>query len=214
MKKRSLIHTALITSAAVCLLTASASASVITYNTNAAGTDFAGDGLTLNSTGGVAATLTFVPDGNQISGVPSNSNFGIFNLVCASCTTQALGTGSVFSAFTFDLIVTDVTDHATGEFVGTSTGGAVYSDVSQVTINWLPLQLGQGTLNALTGNFGLTSFNITNTTRIVSPNSGSTPGQTTVQGSLASAPEPATFGLLGVALLGLGAIGRKKLVKS
>ncbi len=86
-------------------------------------------------------------------------NFGNFTLVCETCTTQAIGTGSFFSAFTFDLVFTDVTDGATGIFVGTSTGGDVFSDVSQVTINWAPLMLGPGTPYALVG-FVLVGFGL------------------------------------------------------
>jgi len=114
--------------------------------------------------------------------------------------------GSVFNPFTFDLLVTDVTDGATGKFVGTSTGGSIFSDVSAIAVNWAPLQLGPGAKNALTGDFGSTIFTTTIFTAIVAPNSGAVPGQSTVQGNVAftPVPEPATLAMIGGALLSLG----------
>lgn len=184
-------------------------ASTITYSTNVAGTGFGGTSLILNSSGGQAATLTFTPNANAMSGVPSNINLGLFTLACPTCSTQTIGTSSMFSAFMFDLLITDVTDGATGRFVGTSTGGPVYSDASQITINWAPLQLGPGTNNALIGDFGLTIFSTRVFTGIVAPNSGADRGQTTVEGFVdftnsATVPEPATNFLVGGALCLLG----------
>lgn len=212
MKIRSFLQTALITGAAIVLTAATASASLVTYSTNAAGTEFTSDdSLTLTNSFGATATLTFTPNGGSTSGVPSNIDLGDFLVTCAACSTQTIGAGSYFNAFTFDLVVTDTTDGATGEFVGTSSGGTVYSDVSQVSIVWSPLQLGPGTSHALTGNFGTTEFGITPTSLIVAPNSGTPPGDTTIQGTVNSSaiPEPATFGLMGGALLALGIFRRK-----
>lgn len=212
MTIRRLIQVAAVTAVAVFIMAASASASTITYNTNAAGTLFVGGGLVLNSSGGSAATLTFTPNSNTATGVPSNLNFGDFLLVCTTCGTQASGLGTHFNSFTFDLIITDVTDSATGEFVGTSSGGSVWSDVSQVSISWLPLQLGPGTSNALSGSFGTTYFTISTPTLIVAPNSGTPPGDTTVQGGVSSSaiPEPATMAMAGGALIALAALARKR----
>jgi|GEM_PF-1209423 len=191
----------------------------ITYNTNALGTGFGGTSLQLTNASGSAATLTYLPNTNGNTGVPSNINFGIFALLCPLCSTQALLVGSSFDGFAFDLIITDVTHNATGRFVGLSTGGTVFSDVSQIDIDWLPMELGPGTNNAATGNFSSTIFQITNRTRIVAPNSGLIPGQTTVQGSILSqsdfpivgeVPEPATIGLVGAMLVGLGFWGRRR----
>jgi hypothetical protein len=193
---------------------AAANAGTITFNTSAtggAGTGFNGSGiLTLNSSSGVAATLGFVPDGDSIVGVPGNVNFGNFTLACATCSTEAIGTGANFSAFTFDMVVTDVTDNATGVFVGTASAGSVFLDDSTITLQWLPLQLGPGTSNATLGSFGPTYFDTTVTTRIVNPDSGAQIGSTTVQGNVDSTPEPATFGLIGGGLLGVALLQRKR----
>jgi hypothetical protein len=199
------------------MLSASLCASVITYSTNVAGTGFSGNGLVLNDASGVLATLAFIPDANITTGVPSNVNFGNFTLTCSSCSTQALGAGTYFAPFTFDLVLTDVSDGASGKFVGTSTGGLLYSDASNLTITWSPLQLGPATLNSLGGTFGLTEFSTTVFTGIVAPNSGTVPGQSTVQGyvSAASAPEPTTlFMASGALLLSLGIFSRKRHLSS
>ena len=102
------VQAAFITGVAISMMAASASAGTITFNTSAtgsAGTGFNSSGnLTLNQTSGVAASLGFVPDPNATVGVPGNINYGNFTLTCALCTTQAIGIGSTFNAFTFDLV--------------------------------------------------------------------------------------------------------------
>jgi len=213
MTPRRLVRAASIAGAAIFMMAASASASPITFNTNAATTVFvSSNSLTLNQSSGVAATLTFNPSASSVSGVPSSVAFGDFTLVCATCSTQAIGTGAFFNAFSFNLVVTDLTDGATGKFVGNSTGGSVWSDVSQITITWAPLVLGPGTVNALTGNFGPTFFATTSFTAVVAPNSGTPPGQSTVQGFIntTAIPEPGTLSVIGGGLLGLGLLRRKK----
>jgi hypothetical protein len=192
---------------------------IISYTTNLPGTEFVGgvNSLTLNSSGGQAATLTFIPNSMSGAGVPSNIDLGDFLLSCATCTTAQT---TLFGSFTFDLVVDDATDNATGVFVGTSAGGTVSSNSSTISISWLSpvgLQLGPGTNHALTGNFGPTQFLLGSpTTLIVAPNSGTPPGDTTVQGQIISntAPEPATLPLIGGGLIVLGLAGRKKLVRS
>jgi len=193
----------------------SVSAATVAFNTNTPGTGFGGASLTLDNTSGAAATLTFIPALDSVTGVPSNVNLGNFTLVCATCSTQAIGAGSSFGAFTFDLVVADTTHGATGQFVGSSAGGNVFSDVSSILIEWMPLLVGPGTNNALTGDFGPAQFGISPFTFIVAPNSGAVPGQSTVQGFVTSddiavipVPGSALLALSGLAMFGL--IRRKR----
>ena len=202
---------------AVLVFAASANAStIITYDTSDSpltGFNGIGGDLVLDSTGGADATLTYVTIPDTTVGTPSNINYGQFDLSCPTCGTQASGLGTHFSPFTIDVVVTDDTDDASGMFVGTSAGGSVWSDVSQVSITWSPLELGPGTTNALSGNFGGTDFTITNLTLIVAPNSGSPAGVTTLQGTVNSSvvgvPEPATEVLVGGIFIALAAMARK-----
>ena len=200
----------------------SARSAPITYNTNASGTGFGGTSLTLTSTIGAEATLTFIPNANGDTGVPSNLNYGTFRLRCTLCSAQGLGSGAFFDPFMFNLIITDLTDGAIGRFVGFSAGGTVYSNVSPITLDWAPLELGPGTNNASSGSFGPNVFQITPTTRIVAPNSGQLPGQTTVQGEIfgandfpivAEVPEPATLFSITLGLMALGMLGRRRLAR-
>lgn len=227
-----LIQTASI-GATVFIMAAGASAGPITYTTNTttptptafvagniciSGCPSSPDDLTVDSTSGAASQLEFTPNTSSVSGTPSNIDLGDFVLTCPTCgTTQS----TFYSGFTFDLVVTDTTDGgATGEFVGTSSGGTVSSNSSTIDITWstVPvnsLDLGPGTSNSLSGNFGITRFTISNPTQIVAINSGSNQGETTVQGTVSSGPEPATFSMMGGGLLlGLGVFRRKRFFRS
>ena len=200
--------------AAVLMLAATASASTIQFGTSAAETGFTAGGLTLDSNGGTAnATLTFNPVANGTSAGYGFISYGFFQLVCSDCSSQASqGADATFGSFTFDLVVTDSSDGAVEEFVGTSSGGTVWSDASQVSIDWTPTQMGPGpaTGPGSSGDFGSTVFTISTPTPIVAPTT--LLGETSVQGTLNStnAPEPATMALAGSLLLGLGGLARKR----
>lgn len=210
------IRSAALCGAAVFMMATAARAGTITFNTaqtGSGGSGFNGTGnLVLQSSSGADATLAFMPDLDSVNAVPGNVNFGNFTLACASCSTQAGGFGSFFNAFTFEVVIDDVTDGATGIFVGTAAAGSVYLDASTITVNWQPLQLGPGTSNATSGNFNSTYFQTVAQTKIVNPLSGAQIGSTTVQGDIASSaiPEPATLSLVGGALLGFGLLRRRK----
>jgi hypothetical protein len=218
MKNKRLLQSASTIGLAFLCMAGSANAGlIISYTTNASGTEFVAgvNSDVLNSSGGAAATLTFIPNTNSNAGVPSNIDLGDFLLVCGTCSTSQTTT---FGSFTFDLVVTDSTDGATGEFVGTSTGGTVSSNSSTIAVNWTSpanLQIGPGISHALSGSFGPTEFNLVSpVSLIVAPNSGTPPGDTTIQGQVSSAPEPMTFFLTGGALMGLGLLRRSKVRKA
>src|ERR1039457_5034319 len=140
MHIRRILQTASMLSVGAVMMAASASAAAITFNTSATGTGGSGfngaNSLSLSSSSGAASTLGFETDPNSSPAVPSGINFGIFDLNCATCTKQgaASAVGATFGAFAFDLVITDVTDGATGVFVGTSSGGSVFLDQSTIKI--------------------------------------------------------------------------------
>jgi hypothetical protein len=214
MKIKRLIRGTSLIGVGVMLIAARAHAGVIiSFSTSAVGSEFVGgiNSDILNSISGKPATLTFTPDVSADSGIPSGIDLGDFLLVCSTCTTTQ---DTIFGSFTFDLIVTDTTDNATGEFVATSSGGTVSSNSSTIQIDWMTpfgLQVGPGTSNVVSGNFHLTDFDIVSPiTLVVAPNSGTPPGDTRIQGQINATPEPPTFVLIGSALLCLGMIPRKK----
>src|SRR5579863_7945677 len=97
-----------LTAIAVCMAATNGFASTITYSTNGSGTQFVSPitGLSLVSSSGLAATLSFQPDMNLAIGAPSNINYGLFTLVCSTCLTDHTDS-AVFAAFTFDLVIAD-----------------------------------------------------------------------------------------------------------
>lgn len=197
-----------LTGAALLVLAVNSTAAGISYNTLAT-TRFGGASLTLDSSSGDhAATLTFLTLADTMITVPSKINYGFFTVTCDSCTPVSV---SVFDPFTFDTVITDAGSGATGTFVGTSAGGQILSNSSTLSIGWEPGQIGPSTLHATLGDFGFTPYTYEVTTDIVAPNSGLTPGVTTVHGFVDSAvPEPATMALIGLGLLGLGFIHRRR----
>jgi hypothetical protein len=219
MIKKHLTQVLTVTGLATIMMVGAARAdTLVSYTTNLSGTEFVGgvNSLILHSDAGQTATLTFVANTTSNSGVPSNIDLGDFILTCSTCSTSQT---TLFGSFTFDLVVDDTTDGATGEFIGTSSGGTVSSNSSTVQINWTAppgLKIGPGTTEALTGSFGTTSFDLVSpTSLIVAPNSGTPAGDTTIQGQIGgNAPEPATFAMIGGGLLGLGLVKRKKLLRS
>jgi hypothetical protein len=181
----------------------------------------AGAGYTLIDSGlGIMATsgsstvsLVFTGNIDAINTVPSGVDYGDFLLSCTNC-----ASGITMPAFTFDLEITDITDSgATGVFDGTSTGGLVsWNGItgagsvgsSGITMTWLPTQIGGS------GLFNTTEFTWPNSghTIIVAPNSGTPPGDTTIQGIVTSTtiPEPATMAMVGGLFVGLAALARKR----
>ena len=212
---------------AALMLAGNAMAGSITYSTNAPGTGFVSSNgspiattLTLTSSSSndsTTSTLLFTPNLSSTTGTPSGLDLGDFLLSCSGCSTTTIDN---YSSFVMHIDVTDSTDGASGEFIGTSAGGQVSSNSDTISITWSTstpggLTLGPGTVNAITGNFGSTVFDKqTTVTVLAAPNSGSPVGDTTVQGQIVSSPEPATFALFGGGLLSIGFYRRRKLFLS
>jgi hypothetical protein len=202
MKIRRFVSISLMIGVAFFLMAASASASTITYSTS--GSLFSAGGLTL--TGSNGATLTYAPNTSTVD-APTFISYGTFDLSCANCTATV---GATFAPFSFNLTIAE-TGGGTGTFVGTSSGGTIFSNQSNVSVVWTTTQLGTGTAGATGGsNFGTTYFQVYNPTPI--PAATSNGGIVSIQGYVgdSAVPEPATLSLIGGALLGLGVMLRRK----
>ena len=190
-------------STAAFVMASSAGAATINYSTTGLGP------LTSTGFGGGTSTLVFTGNPGASSGTPSIVNLGDFELVCTDCSTSVSGTaGATYAAGqSFQLNISDTTDSATGHFTGTLSGGTVFSDSSPLMITWDGFVVDSG-------NFQSTVFTVFSPTPLAAPNSGSPAGDTTVQGhidaSVSSVPEPATYSLVGGALVSLGLLRRKK----
>jgi hypothetical protein len=178
-----------------------------------------GTAQTLTATNGsdiftLVWSITAGAASNTVSTFPSNENYGEFTL---SCTAVCDGNSVTIPSFTFVITIDDTTDNGIGTFTGTSSGGPVAFNTgtgvgsSNVSVSWAPTQLGPGNSNLTGGTtFGTTFFTIINPTPIVDPSTNL--GIQTISGAISSTtvPEPATFGMLGAALVGLGFVARKR----
>lgn len=215
MKFRQLARNTTLTTVTALALACAASAGTVTFSTYGPGTGFNGtSSLVLNSISGEPGTLTFTPNSYTVTGTPVSVDLGTFTLACPTCGLFGDKERSTFAPFTFDLMITDITDGATGTLHGTSQSGVgliLFRDGVTFYMGWTPPQLGPGTFEATTGSFGSTFFITPEYTGLRAPDLGTIPGQYILQGFFSTTviPEPGTWALLGGAMIGLGLLRRK-----
>jgi hypothetical protein len=212
MTLRRFIEAASVAGALLLTTMTTASAATIHWSTSGPGTGFNNTStLFLHSSSGAAATLRFDPNVLEITSTPSNINYGNFVMTCDTCAgREEFGGagGADFAAFTFNLWVNDITDGATGRFVGTAAAGKVWRDSTTIDVYFSAME-------TLTGDFGNTVFTTQPMYHIIYPTAGTIGvdrGSTTINGTLDAGvdiPETSTFGLIGLGLIGLGVFRKK-----
>ncbi len=215
---------------ALCLgvLTAGIAAASVTYSatgsfscTNTASYTCSGSTLTLDASANETITLTYSnlnSTNNTVNALSGTvASYGDFLATCAGTEcTSSTPTAFVFptNLIVFNLTISETAPDSSGGFVAVSgsgvLGGNLSENSSSASINW---------------NTAISILTVTGTDNVtytplaqqflVPPSSGG--GDTALQMQITdanavqnSAPEPATFGMLGIALLGLGAFARRR----
>jgi len=179
----------------------------VSYNLNNSGFTSPTSGLILDSTDDLFELVyTIVGSSpNTATTFPTNLTYGSITLACVGPCSSMTDT---IPAFTIVVDVNDTSDGGVGHFTGTSTGGTVSATSSNVSINWTPTTLGSGGTNLDSGTFGANTFTITPLVIIPAPNLNlgtiAFTGQVNEAATTSTTPEPPTFALLGLGLLGLG----------
>ena len=139
------------------------------------------------------ANLVFMPALSTSVTPSTNINLGIMNL--------SGGSGS-FIGDTFTLTITQTAPTPGGTSTSSTTvTGTVTSTSSGIDLNFSPTHFSIASNPAVTYTLQSDYF-------IVAPNTNS--GETTLQAFASVAPEPASLGLMGASLLGLGLLVRRR----
>jgi len=170
----------------------SAFASSVTYSTSGAfsGTDASGAGLSNGS-----ATITYTPQSSITVSTPTGINIG--SLVVA-------GGSGTFSNDNFTLTVWQTSPSSGSQNTSTTISGSVSGNSNNIVVTFAPSSFSIGQI----------TYTLQNSTYfLVAPNTNSnTPGVTSLQANVV-APEPASLGLIGASLMGLGMAFRRRFAK-
>ncbi len=179
--------------AALLLCSASAFATPLTYSTHGvfSGPDLSGGNLV---NGG--ATISFTDNPTTSVTAPTNINIGTVNVV------GGIGT---FSGDTFMLTITQTVPTPGGSNTSSTTvAGSVTSTSNGIDLTFSPTSFSIASNPAV-------QYILQSNYFLVAPNTNN--GQTTLQAFATATPEPASLGLMGASLLGLGLLVRRRAKK-
>jgi hypothetical protein len=128
---------------------------------------------------------------------PTSVGYGFFNIDSSGLTLNGVVN---IGGFSIALVIHDLTDGGTTTILGSSAGGQIAQNSSNVNVVWSPN----------TGVNGPTTWEVDTPTRLVPPNT--TIGETTIQGQVTSSlvPEPASMFMMGTGLFAVGFAARRK----
>src|SRR5271167_3623043 len=184
------------------LCSVSVFAASVTYSTTG---EFLASGTDISSSGD--ATITFSGMTNTTVSTPFLSSLGTFNV--------AASVGGVFSDV-FVLTITQTAPSGGSATSATAVDGTITGTSSGITLTFVPSSV---VIGSVTYVFSPDSFLLNSPGNTTIPgfsglnNLDAEVGNTTIQAFITTIPEPASLGLLGGSLLGLGLLACRRAAK-